>query len=215
MRVDLVSRSVSLAHITAIIEAEIDLMRSFGEETAASQRRRRSITGGYRKSGAWHQVIVSVTKREPGWVLSIQYSCPSVEGHPLSPPSRDISQAMGRIEQVMRSPMLGEVEADIYGHADYNVDTSGMEMLLPLPLLRVNDPSAAFTEITGVRLLKESAGRFEYRVTLDTGGRENRLSLSVGLGSLGKLDHTYPLSFLRAADRVKNKFLKPKEDRDG
>ena len=181
MRSPLNGLNVDSLTVSAQLETVDDIWETLGEgESNPIIHRRVMIVGGYRRNQAWHQVVLTASRHDELWDLVIEYSCPAVINQPLSNPPSHVRSGMVRLATMLKSRATRDLNIrEVTINLSYKFDASKVATLIPIPFLRNDDPTSAFTEIRGIKLVKEGR-RFEaYSAELEIVEATNRVEVEL------------------------------------
>ena len=216
MRINLSGPNILVLGVVAEIETDDDILEILGEGPSASIVHGHLIdAGGYSRNRIWQQVRLTATRHDALWRLSLVLSCPAVRGNPLGPPPAHIRTGIGRIEAIL-SEEIGLLDfGEIVATVEYLLDAAEVATVIPIPFLRNDDPTSAFTEVIGIKLAKEGPVSEAFVADLDVIGTRNQISLNLSFGLAGRFDINTPENALQRAQHIKSRLISERRVRDG
>jgi hypothetical protein len=122
---------------------------------------------------------------------------------------------MNRLEVLLKSATFRLLDfRAISVIVQYRLEAARTATIIPIPFLRNDDRTAAFTEIRGVKLAKEGPMSEAYTADLETYESSGGIGVTINFGLDGRFDNNTSAIALRRAQAIKSKliFLRGMED---
>lgn len=172
--------------------------------------------GGYSRNRIWQQVLFTASRHESNWSMNLAYSCPAVGGDPLGPPPQGFKSGMTRLEGFLGSKEFRLLDfRDISVFVQYRLEAADVATVIPMPILRNDDPAAAFTEVRGIKLAKDGPLSDAYVADLEILGGVRKIGLTLRFGIEGRFDNNTAKIALQRAQSIESRLIFLKERQDG
>ena len=188
MRIDLFSSNAASVTLLGTLQTPDDLISAWRDSGITYKEgqhvRRLYSVGGYRRAGSVHRVLLDISSHKHAdesigsWDFSLRYRCPTILGSPLSNPPRDVTARTKRLERFFSTNVVKSISTEIHCHVTYAFKRNTVDPIVVMPLVRFNDSSLPFTDISGIRLVKNVDDQTEYEVVLD---KDHNGDLHVGI----------------------------------
>ena len=217
MRIDLFSSQAASVTLLGTLQTPEDLTSAWcdaGFTYKEGQHLKRLYSvGGYRRAGTAHRVLLDISSHKHAdetidtWDFSLRYSCPTILGSPLSNPPRNVTARTKRLEEFFSTNLVKGISTEVHCHVTYAFQPNTVDPIIVMPLIKLTESSIPFTDISGIRLVKNVAGQTEYEVFLD---KDNNGAHHVGIS----FDSTISLNvrefgkMLTASNQILSSFIK-------
>ena len=208
MRIDLFSSHVYRLRIHGLIMSDKDIIEfakqavsSFSDDDAFA------ALAGYRRRGAIHSVYAHIIQTEGQYHFFLDYECPTVQGRELSNLPREVLSVTSQLETLFSSDEFSNITSEFHCDASFQYPEDEVSTLLPLPLLTTTDSNLPFSQVRGIRFVKETNEEHLYSVALDRFPRQQAIRASVQFRLEGTIDSSFPSKYLTNANFIVNKFI--------
>lgn len=211
MRIDLFSNQIFRLRIHGPIKTSSQLV-SLAEEAVTGQNTDGNVfyaIAGYSVQSRAHKVTASIVQSDQEseeYRLSLVYECPDVVGAELRAPPPDALRTTTKLEALLSSDAFRDLTAEFHCDALFAHPYSHVSTLIPLPFLAVNHPNAPFSEIRGVKFVKDEDDN-QYSVSVDYYPRRETVRSTVQFHTESELSVDTPSGFLLRATRILENFV--------